>query len=168
MDEATRTKVFFRLVLPARVAINFVRFKKIRGIMSLETKQAAECASVIMLAKCYVAVHAAEGCIRPISDHPEIDLKVAQAAAESFAKANKIVYNPALKSLSKPIMTVIQRKGKWFPAELHPDKIRILQKCMGINAGSDKEAATAWAHLIACVQEWDCIPSIGISLEEKS
>ena len=125
---------------------------------------AGEYVGVIRLANCYIATHVQENQKKFISAHPETDIRIAQATAKAFAEANKIFYYAALQDPCQPILTVLKYEGKWFPAELHAEKVTLLRSFGPLDLGGSKEDAIHMAGIIALSRNGDSIPSIGISL----
>lgn len=125
--------------------------------------QPAEFTSVIKLVNCYIATYVTRNKIEFISNHPESDIKIAQATAQSFSTTQNIPYDNSLRRLSKPIITVLKRGQNWFPAELHADRINFLQT----DSDKTQRTVTALAYTIALNRNLACVPSIGISLTKK-
>jgi len=124
-----------------------------------------EFVGVIRLVNCFAAVHVTNEHKKFISKHLELELRVAQAAAESFAATHNIHYDGDLKDLDKPLITVVKHMESWFPAELHPDGISMLEYLGKANLGSpEQESAINLANAIALSRGGDCLPEIGISL----
>ncbi len=128
---------------------------------------------VIRLANHYVATHVNGRAKRFISQHAETDLKVAQITAQLFSTTHAIPYESALIELDRPIITIIKNEGKWYPAELHPDRIKLLTglpllNFSSLDLGGNQQEATLLAYAIASSLATDCFPSIGIetSLEK--
>ena len=135
--------------------------------MSLSTEmktQVNEFTGVIRLVNCYIAAHVKENQKKFISAHPETDIKVAQATAKLFAETNKIFYDDTLFELSQAIITVVKRQEKWFPAELHADRITVLTSFGPIDLGGSQQEAINMANIIALSRGAASIPSMGISL----
>lgn len=126
--------------------------------------QPTEFACVIRLANCYAATHVNGRKKAFISKHPEVDIKVAQVAAKAFAETHKIAYENQLQDLSQPIITVIKHEERWFPAELHSDKLTLLKNLGPLDLGGNQHEAINMANVIAMSRGADSIPSIGISL----
>ena len=126
--------------------------------------QPIEFACVIRLANCYVATHVNGQKKAFISQHPETDIKVAQVTAKLFAETHNIPYDNALRDPTQPIITVLKHKEKWFPAELHADKITLLTSLDALDLGGNQQEAITMANVIAWSRGSDSISSIGISL----
>lgn len=120
--------------------------------------------AVIRLVNCYLATHVNEDEIRFISKHPESDIKVAQATAKLFAETNNILYDDTSFELSQPIITVMKDGEKWYPAELHPDRITLLLSFNSLDTGGGQQETINTANAIALSRNGDCFPSLGISL----
>lgn len=130
-------------------------------------QEPTEYVGIVRLVNCYIATHfrPEEKCF--ISEHPETDIKVAQATAILFAKTHNIPYDSDLREPDRPIITVLKREKKWFPAELHTNKITLLTNLGELNLGGKKQQAINMANVIAISKDADFIPSIGISLKGK-
>lgn len=118
-------------------------------------------ACVIQLANHYVAINKGWDVIEFISKYPETDLGVAQTAATLFAKAHDILCSTKPQGLDRPIITVLKSEGKWVPAELHPDRIKL------ITEGSDDDPGFS-ALKTALNRELLYIPQFGVWLSESS
>jgi hypothetical protein len=125
-------------------------------------------AGVARLAGNFMAIYVNGKEKNVLSKNPETDLKVAQAAAKRFSETHDIPFFPLLVEGNKPILTVIKSEGKWFPAKLYPEKIHILRNLGPMPLGSCQSDAAYWAEAIAQRTRSDCVPSIGISLSEKT
>ena len=101
-----------------------------------------EYVAVIRLAKQYVVAHVSEERTVFISQHSGTNLKIAQVAATAFAESKKLFRQVGCMEFAAPIITVIRKEGKWFPAELHPDRVVLL-------LGGSQEEATRMAGRIA-------------------
>ena len=91
---------------------------------------------------------------------------MAQAKAKQFAEQQNIPIVQQLFDLDRPIITVIKKNQDWFPAELHRDRIRLINGIGGIYLGASQEEAINLAKAIALARGEPCIPSIGISLDK--
>jgi hypothetical protein len=127
----------------------------------------SECVCVFRLANCYIAAHVNGNEKALISMHRETDKKIAQATARTFAERRGILYQNDLWEVDKPIISVIKNNQKWFPAELYGDNIVLLEFLGFLNLGSEREEAIKIANVIASIKKTDCIPSIGIFLDEN-
>ena len=124
--------------------------------------QPTEFVAVIKLVNCYIATHTKGNKKVFIPQHLETDIKIAQAAAESFAKTKNIPYEDTLLEANQPIITVLKHGQDWFPAELHADKITLLTNLGSLNLGGSQQGATNLADAIALSRGADCIPSIDL------
>ena len=80
--------------------------------------------------------------------------------AETFAEKKRIPCRREILELTPPLVTVLQHDNQWFPAEFHPDKIRLITEFGASNLDGAKNLANVYALSTGA----DCIPSIGISL----
>lgn len=127
----------------------------------------SEFAGVVRLVDHYLAIHVEGREKACISKHPEVDIKVAALSAKTFATAKGIRYEEDLFELDRPIITILKDvDSKWYPLELHPDKMILVTKFGPLVLGGTKEEATHMAKLIALAKKTDCVPSIGESLEK--
>lgn len=125
---------------------------------------AGEFAGVFKLVNCYVAIHDKKDETVVLSEHLEIDIRLAQATAKAFAQTHNIHYDGDLYQLNKPLITVLKRGEEWYPVELHTDKANFITHFGPLKLGGTQEEATNMANVIANYKGTDCIPSIGISL----
>ena len=93
--------------------------------------------------------------------------KAAEAAARVFAEKNQIKYYNELITLKKPIVTVIKKGEKWYPAHIFSDRIRQLTHFGGEELGGPQKKAKMEAELIASAREEQLILSMGIALTDK-
>jgi hypothetical protein len=127
-----------------------------------------EHAGVIRLVNCYIAAHIQGKQVEFISKHPETDIKIAQATAQAFAATKNISYLGASRDIDQPIITVIKSGEEWFPAELHPDKVRVLEWLSNLYLGGSLQQASSFAAAIARCIDVNFAPSIGISMYPES
>ena len=123
---------------------------------------------VLRLVDHWLAVHVQGSCKACISKHPEEDIKVAQVAAKTFADSHHIPYEENILEMDRPLMTVLKIDADWYPAEFHPDKISLLTHYGNVKLGGTQSEAINMAQAIASRKKRDCIPSIGISMENKT
>lgn len=132
------------------------------------SSQSREFAGVLKLYHHYAAFYQSGNQTQFISKHPEIELKVAQAAARAFAVEKGVLYDAAPKALRNPIITVIQVEEHWFPAEMYPDKIQVIERLGQASLGCpEQSAAITFAEAIARSNGNNCIPAIGIAFSAK-
>lgn len=102
---------------------------------------------------------------RCISERPELDIRIAQAAAESFAKDRNLLYKGILKDPPLGVITVIQCGSTWFPLTVSHNAMVLLTKWEGlIDLGGDKEKAVRVARGIASTHETMYIEEMGSCL----
>lgn len=129
--------------------------------------QPSEFVCVIRLVNCYAATHVQGEMKAFVSTHPETDKKIAKTTAILFAETHSIPYDDTLRELDRPLITVLKHGKDWYPAELHADKITLLTSFGPMNLGGNLQEATNKANVIALIRRYDCVPSIGISLDKS-
>lgn len=135
--------------------------------MSLST----EYTGVIPLASRFVAVHITGGSSTLLSD-PEEKLITAQEIAKAFARQKQITYNSTLVLVAKPLLTIFKEGVFWYPIEVYPDKIKILDRYVHfdqsgktVNIGFlTSTAAMQAAEIIAKIRGYHFEPFLGLSL----
>lgn len=126
--------------------------------------QPSEFVYVFKLANRYIASHTTGNKTTFISQHPEKDMKVAEATAKLFAAARGIQYDDNLRVSNKPIYSIVKDGNNWYPIALYADKILLLANLGHINIGGNQEEATNMAAAIALSEGANFEPSIGISM----
>lgn len=133
-----------------------------------------EFVGVLRMADYFLAVHFREGTTYSVSKHLASDIRIAQAAAQAFAEKNHLPYDPTmLYEADRPSYTVIKQDSKWYPAEIHPDRVTLLthfgkKKHKNDIGHEDVNFAIAITQGIAAAKHADFDPSIGISLEKNN
>jgi hypothetical protein len=89
----------------------------------------------------------------------ETDIRVAKAAAEVFAAQKNIPLSSVLHTIQPALLTVFESEGKWYPAELHPDRITLLSSLGPIDLCGPQEHAIRCTKLIAQMRGADFVPS---------
>ena len=102
------------------------------------------------------------GCTKKFISN-ELDLKVAITTALTFAILNNIPYKYEIQ-LDRPIVTICKKNSKWYPAELHSDKIRLLTSIKNYEISGDLEEAKCIAIWIAVKKETYCLLNLGLTL----
>lgn len=134
------------------------------GIMWTGDRQVTDCVMVVRLVNSYIATRVQGRKKTFISENLATDFKVAAAAAKAFAEEHVITYKEGLHEPDRPLITVIKDGDTWFPAELHPDRVRLLTKLGPVELGGTQEVAMNLARSIAISKRADFLPLIGISL----
>lgn len=136
-----------------------------------EPSKIPEYVGVMKLANGYLAMHIQGKQKKFISAKFETDIKIAQEAALTFAQVHLISYQEKLLELEKPLITVIKHKDYWFPAQLYPGEIRLLERIsfcfFSLHLAGSQQRAIQIAKAIAWSKRGECNPSIGISLLEN-
>ena len=126
--------------------------------------------AVMQIYDAYAAIHVQPGNSRFISQNPTRDLSAAKLAAIEFAIREKIPCDHEIKVPDK-IYTVWKSNGQWYPAEIHPDKIRLLTgpaKSQEEILGGSLEFATNIANALAGATLFDFIPELGIAASQNT
>lgn len=127
----------------------------------------AEYTCVLRLVNHFLAVHVKGQNKTFISKHPERDFKVAQLAALTFANSHNIPVDLVLKDPHPALLTVLKHGNNWYPAEIHADKLLLLERLGKVELGATQSEAIKLAKVIALSRNADCIPSIGISMAKN-
>lgn len=122
---------------------------------------------VVMLVNTWVPVHV-NGREKTFIGNPSLDIKIALAAAKTFAEQNKIPFIALPLKADRPLITIWKHDSKWYPAECHPNKLTLLQKFLDIDLSGTQEDATHWAKIIALTKNADFLPIIGISVDKEN
>ncbi len=103
----------------------------------------------------------------PLGGTNEGDIKTASVIAQTFAKMHHIRFHDELLDLINPILTIFKHESNWYPAEIHCDRITLLQHLDPAPLGGNQQQAINMAKAIALSRRADFLPSIGISLENN-
>jgi hypothetical protein len=126
-----------------------------------------EYTGVLRLVNCYAAFHVKGNTKQFLSDHPEIDFRIAFKTAEIFANMHHIPFGSSdIFNLQKPIITILKHDCLWYPTELHSDKMTLLTNWETLNLSGTQEQVMKLAKQIADARNCDFVPSIGISLSK--
>lgn len=122
---------------------------------------------VLKLINRYAAIYQKDNKKLFISSNLEIDIRVAQVTAQSFALSESIPYKKNLYE-ANPIITILRQGAEWFPAELHSDKALILTSFLGfLKPSGTQENAIELSKAIAQWRGVESYPSIGIALSSE-
>lgn len=107
----------------------------------------------------YGAVWATKKENKLISTRPETDKKVAEVTAQQFAENNKIPYSSTI--LQEPFITLVEEKGKWYPALVDKKEVTIIyQDGKKVYGGTFTDSFIP-ANMIALFSKKDFMPAFG-------
>lgn len=135
------------------------------------TVSADRYACVVMVNGFYAAALVEGKRTKIISDVPFEVNQVAQLAAEKFAHEYKIFYASDVKSLARPVVSVIKHRSQWYPIKIDSNSIHLLDRVVYTcdaellkgdpkTSGAEKTEALRFGEKIAMLNGWDFSPRI--------